>query len=443
MLTWGKFDKQRLILLSKAIVFMKDDLLPIFEYMEREKGISREDMIAAIVNAIKKAALKDNQAAKEIRVAIDPKTGVLQAYTQYKVVDSVINDNVEMHISKALKKNSKAKLGDIIEEPLKLESLGRIAAQTVRQMINQSVRRFEKEHIYEQFQDRVGTIIQGVMRYSEHGNLIIDFGKAEGTLFHKQAIWSDKFQPGDPVDCLLQSIKETPHGPELVLSRTAPGFVIKLLEREIPELVSSDGRPARIQIKAIVRDPGYRTKICVTSSDSSIDPVGACIGSHGSRIKCVLKALGEQEKIDIIRYSDDLRTFISEITRPAVPQSLSIDDASRTIHFQLPEKDFAIFVGKSGRNLKLASQLLGYEIKVEHADSINLSFEDKKIQAMQTLIQFAGISDVAAAKLVDMGINSPEVLSSLTADDFKAAEFNMEDYDKIINKLQTQGKQSN
>lgn len=405
---------------------MKSDLLPILEYMEREKGICRSDMIASIIDAVQTAAQKSTECQQGIRVEIHPQTGKLLAWAQWKVVDSVTDPQKEIPITIARKTAPYITLGEIFEQPIQPSCLGRIAAQTASQLLNQKVNRFTKQHIYEQFRDRIGTILSGIVRFQERGNITIDFGQAEGTLFRNEAIWCEHFNPGDRIHCLLQGIKETPHGSELMLTRAHPDFVKAMMMCEISELAEG-----LIEIKTIVRDPGFRTKMCVDTHDARIDPVGACIGSHGSRIKGVLKNLG-QEKIDVIRYSDDIRTLVLRVVQPAIPQSLHIDEVNRIIQFSLEEKDFAVFVGKSGRNLKLASRLLGYEIHVQHLQTVGLNFEDKKAQAIQTLMQTLGIAESLAAHLVEKGITDRETLAEASEEDLIAAGISAEEAQKVL-----------
>lgn len=404
---------------------MKSDLLPVLEYMEHEKGIARADMIALIAESVSSAAKKSADCRQTVRVEIDPKTGELKAWARFKVVDSVTDPDDEIHIAKARQQNSEIALGDIFEQPIDPSVLGRIAAKTAQQLIMQQVRFHEKQHIYEQFRNRIGSILSGVVRFQERGNITIDFGKAEGTLFRNEAIWSEHFNPGDRITCLLQGIKETPRGPELMLTRAHPDFIKALMTCEIAEL--ADGL---IEIKAIARDPGFRTKLCVDTHDSRIDPVGACIGSHGSRIKGVLKDLS-QEKVDVVRYSDDIRTLVLEVVRPAVPQSLHIDEVNRVVSFSLEEKDFAIFVGKSGRNLRLASRLIGYEIQVDHAQRVGLNFEDKKAQAVQALLQL-NLSEAVAERLVEAGITDTETLAEASEEDLTAVGLASEEAQSVL-----------
>jgi transcription termination factor NusA len=409
---------------------MRSELLSVLEYMEKEKGISRQNMIDSIATAVSSAAKKSLHSGQDVRVEIDPRTGAMKAWAQLKVVDSVSDPKYEIHVTKAKQTYPNIAIGEIFEQEIDPSIFGRIAAQTARQMIMQQIRRFEKEHIYEQFQDRVGTIITGIVRYQERGDLVIDFGKAEGTLYRRDSIWSDDYTPGERICCLLQEIKATPRGPELVLTRSHVDFVRRLLECEVVELAEGT-----VFIKSIVRDPGYRTKICVDTKDSKIDPVGACVGTRGSRIKNVLKELG-QEKIDVIRYSSDLQTLLKEAVRPAVPQNIVVDEPRKVLRFDLEEKDFAVFVGKKGQNLRLTSRLLGWELEVKRLERVELGFEDKKVHAMQVLSQLQSVTAVIAARLVEMGITSIEAFEGVTEDDLVDAGLLAEEAKAILEEAQ-------
>lgn len=409
---------------------MRSELLSVLEYMEKEKGISRQNMIDSIATAVSSAAKKSLHSGQDVRVEIDPRTGAMKAWAQLRVVDSVSDPKYEIHVTKAKQTYPNIAIGEIFEQEIDPSVFGRIAAQTARQMIMQQIRRFEKEHIYEQFQDRVGTIITGIVRYQERGDLIIDFGKAEGTLYRRDSIWSDDYTPGERICCLLQEIKATPRGPELVLTRSHVDFVRRLLECEVVELAEGT-----VFIKSIVRDPGYRTKICVDTKDSKIDPVGACVGTRGSRIKNVLKELG-QEKIDVIRYSSDLQTLLKEAVRPAVPQNIVVDEARKVLRFDLEEKDFAVFVGKKGQNLRLTSRLLGWELEVKRLERVELGFEDKKVHAMQVLSQLQSVTAVIAARLVEMGITSIEAFEGVTEEDLVDAGVSKDEAKAILDEAQ-------
>ncbi|HKB91451.1 MAG TPA: transcription termination factor NusA, partial [Opitutaceae bacterium] len=271
---------------------MSSEILSVLEYMEKEKGIGRADMIAAIVNAIKGAAQKGVNSGQELKIDINPRNGQLSAWSLLKVVDSVSDPRVEIHIEKAQALKPGAQIGEFIERAIDPSYLGRIAAQTARQAIMQRLRQFEKERIYDDFKDLVGDIVSGTVRRRERNDLFIDLGKAEAMLPGKEQVPGEEYAPGERIRCLLMSIDSTPRGPELILSRASSRFVRRLFEVEVTEI--ADGT---VKIEAFAREPGYRTKIAVSTSDPKVDPVGACVGARGARVKSIVRELGG-EKID-------------------------------------------------------------------------------------------------------------------------------------------------
>ena len=263
---------------------MSSEILSVLEYMEKEKGIGRADMIAAIVNAIKAAALKGVNSGQELKIDINPKNGKLHAWAVLKVSDSVSDPRTQIHIEKAQALKPGAQLGDLIEKEIDPAFLGRIAAQTARQAIMQKLRQFEKDRIYDDFKDMVGNIVTGTVRRKERNDIYIDLGKAEAVLGGKEQVPGEEYQPGDRVRCLLLAIESTPRGPELILSRASPKFVRRLFEVEVTEI--ADGT---VRIEAFAREPGYRTKMAVISTDPKVDPVGACVGARGARVKTIVR----------------------------------------------------------------------------------------------------------------------------------------------------------
>jgi len=248
---------------------MSSEILSVLEYMEKEKGIGRADMIAAIVNAIKAAALKGVNSGQELKIEINPKNGQLKAWSLLKVVDSVSNPRTEIHVEKAQAVKPGAVLGEMLEREIDPATLGRIAAQTARQAVMQRLRQFEKDRIYDDFKDMVGNIVTGTVRRKERNDIFIDLGKAEAILPGKEQVPGEEYQPGDRIRCLLLDIENTPRGPELILSRGSPRFVRRLFEVEVTEI--ADGT---VKIETFAREPGYRTKMTVTSKDPKVDPVG-------------------------------------------------------------------------------------------------------------------------------------------------------------------------
>ncbi|WP_236918989.1 transcription termination factor NusA [Ereboglobus luteus] len=299
---------------------MSNEILAVLEYMEKEKAIPRADMIAAIVNAIKTAAQKGVNAGQELKIEIDPKSGKLKAWALLKVVDSVSNPKTEIHIEKAQALQSSVQLGDIIEREVDPAMLGRIAAQTARQTVMQKLRQFEKDRIYDDFKDMVGNIVTGTVRRRERGDIVVDLGKAEALLTSKEQVPGEEYQAGDRVRCILLEIESTPRGPEIILSRASSKFVRRLFELEVTEI--ADGT---VKIESFAREPGYRTKISVSTTDPKVDPVGACVGARGARVKTIVRELNG-EKIDIIPHHDDPQQFIIEALKPAVPRDMVFDE---------------------------------------------------------------------------------------------------------------------
>ena len=249
---------------------MSSEILSVLEYMEKEKGIGRADMIATIANALKTAAQKGVNSGQELKIEINPKNGQLHAWALLKVVDSVSNPKTEIHVEKAQALKPGAVLGEMLEREIDPLTLGRIAAQTARQAVMQRLRQFEKDRIYDDFKDQVGNIVTGTVRRRERNDLYIDLGKAEAVMPGKEQVPAEEYQPGERIRCLLLSIDSSPRGPEIILSRASPKFVRRLFELEVTEI--ADGT---VKIEAFAREPGYRTKIAVTSADPKVDPVGA------------------------------------------------------------------------------------------------------------------------------------------------------------------------
>lgn len=405
---------------------MSNEILSVLEYMEKEKGISRGDMITTIAGALKTAAQKGVNSGQELKIEINPKNGALTAWALLKVVDSVSNPKTEIHIEKAQAVKSDAVLGEILEREIDPSSLGRIAAQTARQAVMQRIRQFEKDRIYDDFKDMVGNIVTGTVRRRERGDIYIDLGKAEALLPGKEQVPGEEYQPGDRVRCLLLAIDSTPRGPEIILSRGSPKFVRRLFELEVTEI--ADGT---VKIEAFAREPGYRTKIAVTSTDPKVDPVGACVGARGARVKTVVRELGG-EKIDIIKYYADPREMVMEALKPAVPREISIDDKNRRILLRVAPDDLAVAIGRKGQNARLTSRLIGWRLDIEE---FRAAGDDPRGSAIAALSRAYGFDATLAARLVDMGINSPAAFEGVDADDLVGAGFTPEEVQAIVSRV--------
>jgi transcription termination/antitermination protein NusA len=407
---------------------MSSEILSVLEYMEKEKGINRADMIGAISLAIKTAASKGVNSGQELKVEIDPKSGGLKAWTILKVVDSVSDPKTEIHLEKAKLIDKEAVLGDDIEKDIDPAFLGRIAAQTARQAIMQQVRQFEKERIFDDYKDSIGDVVSGIVRRRERGDLIIDLGKAEALLPGREKVHGEDYAPGERIRCLLLAIEQTNRGPELILTRAHPKFIRRLLELEVTEI--TDGT---VVIKALAREPGYRTKIAVASKDKKVDPVGACVGARGARVKSIVRELGG-EKIDIIRHFDDPQEMLAEALKPAVPLNVQIDERNKRIHFEVADRDLSVAIGRRGQNARLTSRLMGWRLDISK-EKVAGGFEDRMERAIAGLNQIPGISDDIANRLVAVGLISPDAFTGVEGSDLVDAGFTEEEANDILTKV--------
>jgi N utilization substance protein A len=408
---------------------MSSEILSVLEYMEKEKGIGRADMIATISNALKTAAQKGVNSGQELKIDINPKNGQLHAWAVMKVVDSISNPKTEIHVEKAQAVKPGAVIGEMIEKEIDPSTLGRIAAQTARQAVMQRLRQFEKDRIYDDFKDQVGNIVTGTVRRRERNDLYVDLGKAEALMPGKEQVPGEEYQPGERIRCLLLAIESTPRGPELILSRATPKFVRRLFELEVTEI--ADGT---VKIEAFAREPGYRTKIAVTSMDPKVDPVGACVGARGARVKTIVRELGG-EKIDIIKYFADPREMIIEALKPAVPREIIVDDKTHRILLKVATDDLAIAIGRKGQNARLTSRLIGWRLDIEEFKALG---DDPRKTAIDALTKAFALDPAIAARLVDMGINSSAAFEGVEADDLVSAGFTAEEAQDIIARVSQQ-----
>jgi transcription termination/antitermination protein NusA len=405
---------------------MSNEILSVLEYMEKEKGITRGDMITTIATALKTAAQKGVNSGQELRIDINPKNGALTAWALLKVVDSVSNPKTEIHIEKAQALKAGAVIGETVEREIDPSTLGRIAAQTARQAVMQRIRQFEKDRIYDDFKDMVGNIVTGTVRRRERGDVYVDLGKAEALLPGKEMVPGEEYQPGDRIRCLLLAIDNTPRGPEIILSRGSPKFVRRLFELEVTEI--ADGT---VKIEAFAREPSYRTKIAVSSMDSKVDPVGACVGARGARVKTIVRELGG-EKIDIIKFYADPKEMVIEALKPAVPRDIVIDDRNHRILIRVTADDLAVAIGRKGQNARLTSRLIGWKLDIEEFRSAG---DDPRGSAISSLVRSFQFDITLATRLVDMGINSPAAFEGVNAEDLAEAGFTAEEVSYIVSRV--------
>ena len=406
---------------------MNNEIISVFEYLEKEKGVSRERLIPVISEAIKNASEKGVNAGQQLKIDIDPRTGDIRACVLLTVVDSVADPKTEIHVKQAALYADNPQLGDVIEKEIRLANLGRIVAQTVQQTIMQWIRQDEKDRLYSTYKDQVGMLVAGTVRRRERGDLIVELGKAEATLPRRETCYNEDFQPGDHITCLLKAIETTPRGPEIILSRADPLLVRRMLEREVTEI--SDGS---VVITGIARDAGNRAKIAVDAADPKVDPVGACVGARGSRVRNLVKELNN-EKIDIIRYMDDPADMLREAIKPAVPRNVQVDEAAHRIYFEVTSDDMSVALGRHGQNAKLTSKLLGWRLDIGKVDEAPKHIGHRIGQAVSVFANIPGIPEDVAKALVDRGFTDLQVFEDAhIADDLVDAGFAPEDAQLIV-----------
>ena len=378
------------------------ELLQIADAVAREKAIDRSIVIEAMEDAIQKAAKSRYGAENDIRCKIDVKTGEANLARVLSVVETIENDSTEITLEDAISRNPDAKIGDLIAEPLPPLDFGRVAAQNAKQVIVQKVREAERERHYSEYKDRISEIVNGTVKRVEYGNVIVDLGRAEGVIRRDEMIPRENVRYGDRVRSYIYDVRREPRGPQIFLSRARPEFMSKLFAQEVPEIY--DGV---VEIKSVARDPGSRAKIAVISRDSSIDPVGACVGMRGSRVQAVVNEL-QREKVDIIQWNEDAASFIVNALAPAEVTKVVLDEDSNRIEVVVPESQLSLAIGRRGQNVRLASQLTGWDIDIvteqEESERRQKEFAERSQMLMETL----DVDEVIAQLLVTEGFASVE-----------------------------------
>ncbi len=401
---------------------MTSELLAVFDYYEREKGIPRIKMVEALSNAILTAARKSIGPARELRIDIDPAKGTIKAIAKLIVAEEVtqpyeqISLPVAQKIAKRAKREGEVAIGDEIDVEVTPKDMGRIAAQTARQAMMQRIRQEEKSLIYEEFKDRAGDIVHGTVRRFEKSDVIVDLGKFEGTMSKKERVTTEDYNIGDRLRLYVVAVENGARGPEIILSRSHTNFVKRLFESEVSEI--SD---RTVEIRSISREAGYRTKIAVYSADSKVDPVGACVGMRGARVKNIVRELNN-EKVDIIKWSDNPKEFLKDALKPAqiADDKITVDPANRRIFVKVREEDLSKAIGRHGQNVRLTKALMGWDLQVEKDESAHEKFEGRVHNAVADLATRLGIELEMAENLVRNGFISPEVISDVLPSDLAA-----------------------
>ena len=383
----------------------RPELLLVADAVAREKNIDREEVLEAMEQAIQKAGRAKYGHEKDIRATIDRKTGDVRLSRWTEAVETVENEETQIPVHIARKFKPEIKLGEHLVDPLPPIDFGRIAAQTAKQVIVQRVREYERKRQYEEFKDRVGEIINGVVKRTEYGNLMVELGRAEALLRRDELIPRESFRNGDRVRAYIYDVREEPRGPQIFLSRTHPGFLAKLFAQEVPEIY--DGI---IEIKAVARDPGSRAKMAVISRDFSIDPVGACVGMRGSRVQAVVQEL-QGEKIDIIPWSPQSATFVVNALAPAEVTKVVMDEEAGRVEVVVPDEQLSLAIGRRGQNVRLASQLTRWDIDIltEAEESERRQEEFRRRSGL--FVEALDVDDVIAGLLVTEGFTSVEELA--------------------------------
>lgn len=398
---------------------MNNELATILNYMEKERGIEKEVLIEAVEFALQSASRKSVGQARDLRVAIDRESYDIRAFSSAEVVDkAAAGDQEEISLERAKKIEPDAKLGDFVEIEITPRNFGRIAAQTAKQAILQKIKQAERERVYDEYRDRVGDIVSGAVRQFNRSDIVVDLGRAEGIIPTRERVPTEEYQIGDRIRAYVTNVQNATAGPAIVLSRSHPDFVRALFELEVAEIADKI-----VEIKGIAREPGYRTKIAVVSHDEKVDPVGACVGMRGSRVKNIVRELSG-EKIDIVRWSDDVRTYVTNALSPAKLLKLTMneDPDDKLIHVITDADQLSLAIGKRGQNVRLTAKLVGWRIDIQKDES-DITFDEKVAKAVDALAAMDGIERETAKALVGAGFLTVEgILAAEISDLVEMAE---------------------
>jgi N utilization substance protein A len=365
---------------------MNRELIAVIDQIGREKGIDKAKVIGAVEAALQTAAKKRFGQGENIQVQIDPKTGVIEVVSLKTIVETVANPKAEVSIQEARRVDAGAEVGDEIGSVIEMQELGRIAAQTAKQVIYQKVREAEWEAVQKEYSTRQGDLLNGIILGQERRNYLVDLGKTEAILPIQEQIPRETYRRGDRIKAYLLEVRRTPKDVQVILSRTHPQFVVKLFELEVPEVAEKI-----VEIKGIMREPGDRTKIAVASRDKAVDPVGACVGVKGSRVQAVVREL-RGEKIDIIAWTSDPRVFIAEALNPASIEKVGIDEEKKSALVVVADSQLSLAIGKNGQNVRLAAKLTGWKIDIISATE----YEKEKVERDRAIK--AALTDEAEAQ---------------------------------------------
>ncbi len=394
----------------------RTELLQVADAVAREKSIERDEVLEAMEQAISKAGRAKYGHEHDIRAEIDRKSGEVRLRRYREVTDEVENEFTQILTKDAQARKEGVGPGDFIIEDLPPIDLGRIAAQTAKQVIVQKVREAERKRQHEEYKDRVGEVVNGIVKRNEFGNVTVDLGRAEALMRRDESLPRESFRTGDRVRAYIYDVREEPRGPQIFLSRSHPQFMAKLFAQEVPEIY--DGI---IELKAVARDPGSRAKIAVISYDSSIDPVGACVGMRGSRVQAVVSEL-QGEKIDIIPWSEDTATFVVNALAPAEVSKVVLDEDAHRIEVVVPDDQLSLAIGRRGQNVRLASILTGWDIDIMTEETESRRRQEEFRARSQMFIDALDVDDVIAHLLVTEGFTALEQVAFVPVEELAQIE---------------------
>jgi len=411
---------------------MTTDIVALIEFYEKEKAIDRSRVVEALEYAFCSAYRKmvpGADAIESLRADINEKKGDTRIFASLEVVadDDYIDKFNEVPLQIALKKQDGAVIGDRLDFDVTPKNFGRIAVQTAKQTMMQRLRQAEKEKIYDEFKDRAGDIVSGSVRRFEKSDVMVDLGKFEARMPSKERVGTEEYNVGDRIRCYVVSVDNEGRGPEIILSRSHPNFVRRLFESEVAEI--SD---RTVELRSVAREAGYRTKVAVYTYDDKVDPVGACVGLRGARVKNIVRELNN-EKVDIIRWNEDVKEFVSEALKPAQVRSISLDEQERVVNVTVDEEDLSKAIGRRGQNARLTSKLVGWDVQVRKDESQHEKFEERVGEAATGLAETLGIEPELADKLFRAGGVTVDMVRQMPADYIASAlEITQEEAERIL-----------
>jgi len=383
---------------------MNAELIAVMDFWEREKGIQRDVLLAAVHDSLVSAAKKAVGPARELRVDIDRKSGDIKAFAKLIVSERILSKHDQISLFDARRIKADAQMGEELEVEVTPAGFGRIASQYARQALMQQIRKAEKDLIFAEFKDRVGDVVSGVVRRFEKSDVTVDLGRYEALLPSRERVPTEEYQIGERIRCYVKAVDQTAQGSEIILSRADPNFVLELFKLEVTEI--SDGT---IEIKGIAREPGFRTKLAVWTREEKVDPVGACVGLRGQRVKNIVRELSN-EKVDIIKWDPNIKVFMANALAPAKLKSFTVDEARKRVKILVAQDQLSLAIGKRGQNARLTSRLTGWQVDID-AEEVKLhGFEEKVAEAVQAIAAIPGVTAAQADVLVHHGFTSLEQL---------------------------------